>query len=53
MHSATSIQQVDISERRMHMGCDKLKSLLAGIGLAGLMAGVALTSPGVTHGASG
>lgn len=37
----------------MHMGCDKLKSLLAGIGLAGLMAGVALTSPGVTHGASG
>lgn len=35
------------------MGYDKLKSLLAGIGLAGLMAGVALTSPGNTYGGSG
>jgi len=35
------------------MGCDKLKNLLAGIGLAGLMAGVAMVSPGSIHGASG
>jgi len=35
------------------MGHDKMKSLLAGIGLAGLMASVALMSPGTTRGASG
>ncbi len=35
------------------MGCEKLKSLLAGIGLAGLMTGVALTNPGIVHGSSG
>ena len=35
------------------MECDKLKNLLAGIGLAGLMAGVALTTPGIIHGSSG
>lgn len=35
------------------MGCDKLKNLLAGIGLAGLMAGVAMVSPGIIYGASG
>jgi radical SAM modification target selenobiotic family peptide len=35
------------------MESDKLKNLLAGIGLAGLMAGVALTAPGIIHGASG
>jgi radical SAM modification target selenobiotic family peptide len=35
------------------MGCDKLKSVLAGIGLAGLMTGVALTTPGIINGSSG
>jgi hypothetical protein len=35
------------------MGCDKLKNLLAGIGLAGLMAGVAMVSPVIIYGASG
>jgi radical SAM modification target selenobiotic family peptide len=43
----------DSCERSLLMGCDKLKSILAGIGLAGLMAGVALTSPGNTHGGTG
>jgi len=35
------------------MGAEKLKSLLAGIGLAGLVAGVGLTAPGNVHGGSG
>ncbi len=34
------------------MGNDRMKSLLAGIGLAGLIT-VALSSPGITQGASG
>ncbi len=49
-----SIQIANKSERRkMHMGHDTMRSLLAGIGLAGLMASVALLSPGTTYGASG
>lgn len=35
------------------MGSEKLKIILAGIGLAGLVAGAGLTGPGQVHGSSG
>lgn len=35
------------------MDCEKLKNILAGIGLAGLVVGVGLTSPGYVQGSSG
>jgi radical SAM modification target selenobiotic family peptide len=35
------------------MDNEKLKQLLAGIGIAGLVAGVGLTAPGQAHGSSG
>lgn len=35
------------------MGSEKLKNILAGIGLAGLVAGVGLTGPGHVYGSSG
>jgi radical SAM modification target selenobiotic family peptide len=36
-----------------NMDNEKLKQLLAGIGIAGLVAGVSLTAPGQAHGSSG
>jgi radical SAM modification target selenobiotic family peptide len=35
------------------MGAEKLKGLLAGIGLAGLLTGAVVTAPANVHGSSG
>lgn len=41
------------NEKENKMDCEKLKNILAGIGLAGLVAGAGLTSPGYVQGSSG
>lgn len=41
------------NERRICMAKEKLKQMLAGLGIAGLLAGAGAVVPGQSHGASG
>ena len=50
---AITIRLADISGKEERMAKEKLPQLLAGISLAGLVAGVSLAAPGQVHGASG